>query len=167
MVEFSFDATQHEPWQGAEHDTPMEYALRLWTQFELADSDLNLFIACDLARDDRDTWDAVQTWAWSQDIAALPFEAQAAVGRALGRKPPRQGKGATEKRNTRLRAVAARVSAAFPKLGLTRDKLHIRNPKKPTNSISYLLAQLPGVEIGESKIMDEITKKPSSKSPPK
>lgn len=153
MVKLTFQAVEHEPWQGAEQDSPATFALRMWLQFQNADEDMDLATACELALFDREVWDELQTWAWSQDMDALPEAAAAALGRALGRKPPRRGIGATARRNARLRAVAAALARVF---GLP--------PTRGTHtgtalSASAILKSLPGMEMVEEKtIINTLTK---------
>lgn len=137
MAEFKFAASNHRPWQGAEHDSPAEYALRLWLQYVNADEDMDFATACDLAPYDLEVWEALQSWAWSQDMDGLPDAAAAALGRALGRRKPRKGKGATARRDARLRAVAAALGRVY-KVKPTRA------PSTATASAASIMADLPG-----------------------
>lgn len=109
MVKLHFDATKYKPWQGAEHEGPRAYALRLLLYYENADADdevVDLNAALSLARFDCEAYDALQKWAWSQDVDSFPSELQAALGRILGRKRPRAGKAATASKHARYRAIA-------------------------------------------------------------
>ncbi|UTH45324.1 hypothetical protein [Loktanella salsilacus] len=113
MASFTFDATDCQPWLGAEYDSPPTFALRMWMQYQNGDEDMNFAEACQLARFDREVWDALQEEAWAYDVDALPDAAAALLGRALGRRPPRKRKGATARRDARLRAVAAALRSLY------------------------------------------------------
>ena len=113
MAKFTFSAAQYEPWQGSDHDSLHQYVARLWSQYQLADEDLDLATACELAAYDLEVFEELQRWAWRQDLDALPDTAAAALGRALGRKPPRKGKGATARRDARLCAIAAGLAKVY------------------------------------------------------
>jgi len=134
----SFNAIEHEPWRGPPHETPAAFALHLWLQYENADEDMDPAVAFELAPYDREVYDALQEWAWSQDVDALSVEWQAALGRALGRKPPRKGKGATARRDARLRGIAAALGREYH---LPRAQAV---PGGPTTCAASILATLPG-----------------------
>ena len=157
MVEFKFSVHEiHDqgikPWLGHEHDTPEEAALRLWIQFSSADEDMDFATAVELAPFDREVYDAFQIQVWAMDVEKLPQSVQAAVGRVLGQKPPRKGKGATARRDARMRAVAEM---------LVRD----HGVKISTNEASEnrcaasIISQLPELEmLGGKRVQDIVTK---------
>lgn len=152
MAKLSFSAAEHEPWQGAEQDSPATFALRLWLQFQNADEDMDLATACQLAAFDCEIWEALQSWAWAQDVDELPQAAAAALGRALGRKPPRRGIGATARRDARLRAVAGALGRIY---GLRPTQAM---PGGPSLCAAALLATLPGAP-SEGQIANILTAK--------
>lgn len=155
MANFLFEATAYEPWLGAEHDSPATFALRMWLRYQNADGDMDFATACELARFDREVWDALQDWAWAHDTDALPDAAAAALGRALGHKPPRKGIGATARRDARLRAVAAALARDY---GLTPTQAM---PGGPSICAAAILADMPGMPgmPGEGQIANILTAK--------
>lgn len=152
MAEFSFNAADHSPWQGLEHDSPHQHALRLWLRYQNADEEMELATACELAAFDREVWDELQRWAWTQDVDALPQAAQAALGRALGRRPPRRGVGTTARRDARLRTIAAALAHVYG-LPPTRG-----TDTSTALSASAILVSLPGLEmLSEKTIINILT----------
>lgn len=93
MAEFTPDFTGVAPWQGEEHDTPADFALRRWLAYQNADDDMDFATACELAPHDREVFDALRQWALEAPMDDLPIEMQAKLAVALLRKPPRRGRG--------------------------------------------------------------------------
>jgi hypothetical protein len=122
----------------------------MWAQYQMADDDMDLATACELARFDREVWDALQEWAWAQDADSLHDAAAALLGRALGCRPPRKGKGATLRRNARLQAVAAALAREYL-LTLTQAM-----PGGGSICAAGVLATLPGTP-SEGQIANVLT----------
>lgn len=152
MAKFTFDPAEHEPWQGSDHDTPADYALRLWSQFQNADEDMDFFAACDLAPYDGEVWEALFKAVQKQDVDAWPLAAQAALGAALAAKPLRRDAGVRARRNARLRAVAASLRRRYG-MGLAQAI-----PGGPVLCAASVLATLP-ISIDEGQIANILTAK--------
>lgn len=154
MTKFNFNAAEVEPWKGAEFDGPKIFALLLWMQYQNEYEDLSFLQACELSAYDFEIYKALQEWAWSQSLDDLPDSAAAVLGRALGRPPPRKGKGATARRDACLRAVAAALVRRY-QLPLTRGESN-----SESLSASAILTELPGLEmVTEKTIVNILTKK--------
>lgn len=143
MAEFRFDATAHQPWQGDGSEAPATFALRLWLHFQNAEDDMDFATACELSAYDGDVWEELQKWAWSQDIDAMSEAAAAALGRALGRRKPRKGKGVIARRNAHLQAVAAALAREY---GVRPT----RAPSTAVASAASIMADLPGTPSEQS-----------------
>lgn len=113
MPRFTFDASKVAPWRGSQHDSPFQCALRMWLEYQNADDDMSFEVACRLAPDDREIYDALHTWALETGVQTLPQALQAAVCVALVRVPPRKRKGATARRNERLRAIGKHLHETY------------------------------------------------------
>ena len=131
MVEFTFDATQHAPWKGADYETSREYAHRVWNA---AEAELDLATACALAPFDREVFDGLLTWAKTAN--GVPDEWKVRLFDALVRKPPRKGKAETAKRDAKLKAIARGLQTRFG--------------KKVTTEVLDILAELPGTPSRDS-----------------
>lgn len=112
MVKFTdifpsgFNAALYNPGQKIrDMMEPRTYARLLWDQYETPES-VDLNAALSLARFDRDVYDDLQQWAWSQDVDSFTIELQAALGRVLGRKRPDKRRAETVRRNSRYLTIA-------------------------------------------------------------
>jgi len=139
MVEFPFDATDHEPWLGSPHETPKDVALRAWM---MPEADLDFDMACRLAAVDGEVYDALWAKVIAHDVDQFPEAAQAALARTLLRKRPAKVRDKT-KANARLRVIGQMLKSEYPHLHMTSD-------------IAAILAELPGVEMDQQSLVNNV-----------
>ncbi|NSY41581.1 hypothetical protein [Leisingera sp. ANG59] len=151
MVAFSFSSAEMlaagvKPWRGPPHEAPRDYALHLWLQLTNPDEDMDFWTACELAQIDKEVWEELIKAVQGADTSTWSHEALSALCAAVTAKPRRRGGGATARRNTRLRMVAAQLAQHYPKL-----------PRKPgTGGVADIIAGLPGAVMSADSVYNNV-----------
>lgn len=153
MVEFTFNADEHQPWRGDE--TPIEAARRMWFAATVLAVEIdNPAEAIERAAWDAATWQALLNWAKAQDSLSDQWKAALHDLWLHGcPEPPRKNKDLpTEVRDAILRRIGHRLCEEH---GLNKTQT---TPGPTVECAASVLAELPGTPA-EGEIANILTRR--------